>query len=62
MKPCVQILHMHAWGVAPAASPTPPAARRAALKLFVYAWNRRQLFRRAHPKYPTHVFQFTYPK
>lgn len=37
------------------------AALRAAIKLFVYAWNRRQLFRRAHPKYPTHVFQFVCP-
>ncbi len=36
-------------------------ALRDAVKLFVYAWNRRQLFRRAHPKYPTHVFEFAYP-
>ena len=36
-------------------------ALRDALKLFVYAWNRRQLFRRAHPQYPAHVFQFAYP-
>jgi IS1 family transposase len=36
-------------------------ALRDAVKLFVYAWNRRQLFRREHPKYPTHVFQFAYP-
>lgn len=36
-------------------------ALRDAVKVFVYAWNRRQLFRRAHPKYPTHVFQFAYP-
>ncbi len=36
-------------------------ALRDAVKLFVYAWNRRQLFRRAHPNYPTHVFQFAYP-
>jgi len=32
-----------------------------AVKLFVYAWNRRQRFRHTHPKYPTHVFQFVYP-
>ncbi|HET8907019.1 MAG TPA: hypothetical protein VFN11_08650 [Ktedonobacterales bacterium] len=32
-----------------------------AVTLFVYAWNRRQRFRRAHPKYPTHVLQFVYP-
>lgn len=38
------------------------AALRDALKLFVYAWNRRHLFRRAHPKYPTHVFQFICPR
>ena len=37
-------------------------ALRDALKLFVYAWNRRQLYRRAHPKYPTHVFQFICPQ
>lgn len=36
-------------------------ALRDAMKLFVYAWNRRQLYRRAHPKYPAHVFQFAYP-
>jgi len=36
-------------------------ALRDASKLFVYAWNRRQLYRRAHPKYPVHVFQFAYP-
>ena len=32
-----------------------------AIKLFVYAWNRRQLFRRDHPRYSAHVFQFAYP-
>ena len=36
-------------------------ALRDAVKLFVYAWNRRQLYRRAHPKYPAHVCQFAYP-
>lgn len=36
-------------------------ALRDAVKLFVYAWNRRQLFRCAHPRYPAHVFQFAYP-
>ena len=30
-------------------------ALRAALKRFVYAWTYRQLYRRAHPKYPAHV-------
>lgn len=29
-----------------------------AVKLFVYAWNRRQLYRQQHPKYPAHVMQF----
>jgi hypothetical protein len=28
------------------------------VKLFIYAWNRRQLYRRAHPDYPAHVIQF----
>jgi IS1 family transposase len=36
-------------------------ALRDAIKLFVYAWNRRQLSRRAHPKYPAHLFDFVYP-
>jgi IS1 family transposase len=37
------------------------AALRDALTLFVFAWNRRQLFRRAHPTYPAHLFQFPSP-
>src|SRR5437870_11444749 len=32
-----------------------------AIKLFVFAWNRRQLFRRAQPTYPAHVCDFLYP-
>jgi insertion element IS1 protein InsB len=32
-----------------------------AVKLFVFAWNRRQLFRRAQPLYPAHVSDFVYP-
>lgn len=36
-------------------------ALRDAVKIFIYAWNRRQLARRAHPKYPTHVFEYAYP-
>ena len=36
-------------------------ALRDAVKLFVYAWNRRQLYRRAHPKYPTALSEFVYP-
>jgi insertion element IS1 protein InsB len=33
-------------------------ALRRAIKLFVYAWNRRQLHRQRYPKYPSFVFQF----
>ena len=33
-------------------------ALRRALKLFVYAWNRRQLYKQRFPRYPAHVFQF----
>jgi IS1 family transposase len=36
-------------------------ALRRALKLFIYAWNRRQIFRRAHPKYPAHLCDFVHP-
>ena len=32
-----------------------------AVKLFVFAWNRRQLHKRAYPKYPAHVRDFVYP-
>lgn len=31
------------------------------VKLFVFAWNRRQLFKRAFPHYPAHVKDFVYP-
>jgi hypothetical protein len=30
----------------------------AAVRLFVYAWNRRQLYKRAYPRYPAHVRDF----
>jgi IS1 family transposase len=33
-------------------------ALRAAVRLFVYAWNRRQLYKRTHPRYPAHVRDF----
>ena len=33
-------------------------ALRRAVKLFVFAWNRRQLYRQRFPKYPAHLFQF----
>ena len=36
-------------------------ALRNAVKLFVYAFNRRQLFKRPYPSYPAHVFQFVIP-
>src|SRR5664279_385782 len=33
-------------------------ALRRAVKLFVFAWNRRQLYRIRFPSYPAHLFQF----
>lgn len=36
-------------------------AVRQAIKVFVFAGNRRQLFPQAYPRYPTQVFQFLYP-
>lgn len=33
-------------------------ALRRHVKLFIYAWNRRQLYRRLHPNYPAHVIHF----
>ncbi len=36
-------------------------ALRRAIKLFVYAFNRRQLARRRFPAYPFHVIDFAYP-
>ena len=36
-------------------------ALRHALKLFVFAWNRRQLFKRQYPDYPAHLRDFVYP-
>jgi IS1 family transposase len=32
-----------------------------AVKLFVYAWNRRQLYRQRYPDYPAHVIDFVCP-
>ena len=37
------------------------SALRRAVKLFVYAWNRRQLYRLRFPNYPAHLFQFVNP-
>jgi len=31
------------------------------IKVFVFAWNRRQLHKRAFPKLPAHVKDFVYP-
>jgi len=31
------------------------------IKLFVFAWNRRQLYRRRYPDYPAHLIDFVYP-
>lgn len=36
-------------------------ALRRALKIFIYAWNRRQLHIRQFPRYPAHVKDFVYP-
>ena len=33
-------------------------ALRAAVKVFVHAWNGRQLYKKRHPNYPVHVMQF----
>lgn len=32
-----------------------------AIKLFVYAWNGRQLYKQQFPTYPAHVKDFAYP-
>jgi IS1 family transposase len=32
-----------------------------AVKLFVFSWNRRQLYKQAHPNYPAHVADFVCP-
>ncbi len=32
-----------------------------AIKLFVFAWNRRQMYKRRYPTYPVHVKDFVYP-
>jgi len=35
-----------------------PQVLKAALKLFMYGFNRRQLHKQRFPNYPSHVFQF----
>ena len=32
-----------------------------AVKLFVFSWNRRQLYKRDHPRYPAHLADFVCP-
>jgi IS1 family transposase len=41
----------------------PRSVRRLALvlRLFIFAWNRRQLYRQRFPKYPAHLRDFIYP-
>jgi len=36
-------------------------ALRRAVKLFVYSWNRRQLYKRDYPNYPAHLADFACP-
>lgn len=36
-------------------------ALRRAVKLFVYAWNQRQLYLRKYPQYDAHLIEFLYP-
>ena len=36
-------------------------ALRKAVRLFVYYWNQRQLYRRAYPDYPAHLIDFVCP-
>jgi IS1 family transposase len=36
-------------------------ALRRTVKLFVFAWNRRQLYRHTYPTYPAHLKDFLYP-
>jgi insertion element IS1 protein InsB len=36
-------------------------ALQRAIKLFVFAWNRRQLYRQRFPAYPAHLIDFVYP-
>ena len=35
-------------------------ALRKAVKIFVFAFNRRQLFKQQYPKYPAHIINFAY--
>jgi hypothetical protein len=32
------------------------------IKLFVFVWNRRQLYRQRYPDYPTHIIDFAPPE
>ncbi len=35
-------------------------ALRKAIKIFVFAFNKRQLYKQKHPKYPAHIIDFAY--
>ena len=35
-------------------------ALKRSVKLFTYAWNRRQLYRQQYPNYDAHLFEFLY--
>ncbi len=37
-------------------------ALRRAMRLFVFAWNSRQLYRQRYPKFPVHLFHFLAPQ
>jgi len=38
-----------------------PDALRVAVRLFVFCYNSRQLYKQRHPGYPAHLFQFVSP-
>lgn len=38
-----------------------PAALECAVKLFVFCFNQRQLYKRAHPRYSAHLIDFLCP-
>ena len=38
-----------------------PEALCAAIRVFVYSFNARQLYKQRFPKYPAHVMNFSYP-
>ncbi len=38
-----------------------PRAQWTAIQLFVFAWNRRQMYKRRYPTYPAPIQDFAYP-